>query len=131
MRKFLLTVALLGLACLYATPSFCADKKAEDPDRIVNTEMKRSQDKLKRGAINIGTFPLEIVKQTKSTMDEGGKSIPKRVFLIVPGIIKGVGYSAVRLVSGAWDVVTFNNLFYEENEPLLKPTYVWDEPKGK
>lgn len=130
MRKFHLTAAILGLSFLLAAPGFAAEEET-DPDRIVNTEMKRSHDKLKRGAINIGTFPLEIVKQTRTTIDEGGNNIPKRVFLIVPGIIKGLGYSVVRLASGVWDVATFNNLFYEENEPILKPDYVWDEEQGK
>ena len=125
MRRIYCLIAILTLSFALTAPGFAADEE-EDPDRIVNTEMKRSHEKLKRGAINVLSSPLEIIKQTKVTVDESER-IPRRIARVVPGVFRGFGYTVVRFLSGAWDVVTFNNMFYEENEPLLKPTYVWDE----
>ena len=126
MRKDLLTALIIGLALLMVSPGFAEDEV--DPDRIVNTEISRSHNKIKRGAINVVTFPLEIFKQTKEVVEEG-ETTPKRLGRIVPGLIKGVSYSVLRLGSGLWDVATFNNFFYEEHEPIIKPEYVWDEEK--
>ena len=125
MRKFLLTALILGLSVLLITPGFTEDEEV-DPDRIVNTEISRSHNKLKRGAINIATSPLEIFKQTKEVVEEG-ETTPNRVARVVPGLFKGLGYTVMRLGSGFWDIATFNNFFYEENEPIIKPDYVWEE----
>lgn len=126
MRRIFLTIAILGLSFILAAPSFAQSDEEVDPDRIVNTEMERSHHKFKRGFINLFTFPLEVPKQTKIEVEKGD-NIPERVALLVPGMIKGIGFGVVRLTSGLWDIVTFSNMFYEENEPLLKPEYVWDD----
>ena len=123
MHKFILTAFILGLALILAVPSYA--KEEEDPDRIVNSEVSRSHNKIQRGGINILTFPLEIFKQAKETSDEGD-TLVKRAVLIVPGLFKGMSYAVLRLGSGIWDLATFNNFFYEEHEPIIKPDYVWE-----
>ena len=124
MRKFLLTALIFGLAFCISAPGYAEDEEV-DPDRIVNTEISRSHNKIKRGAINVVTAPLEIFKQTKETVEEG-ETTPKRLGRVIPGLIKGMGYTVLRVGSGLWDLVTFNNFFYEEHEPVVKPDYVWE-----
>jgi putative exosortase-associated protein (TIGR04073 family) len=125
MRKFLSITLIFGLSFLIAATGYTEDKEV-DPDRIVNTEISRSHNKIKRGAINMVTAPLEIIKQTKETVEEG-ETTPKRLGRVIPGLFKGMGYTVLRFGSGLWDLATFNNFFYEEHEPVIKPDYVWDE----
>ncbi|HLF17923.1 MAG TPA: hypothetical protein VI749_03400 [Candidatus Omnitrophota bacterium] len=130
MKKFFLTAVTVGLSLVLVAPTY-AEKKAVDPDRNVDTELSRVHKKFRRGAINLVTFPLEIPKQAKGVIDEGGESIPKRAALVVPGILKGIGYSAVRLVSGAWDLFTFNVNIPKDHKPVLEPEFVWEGAEEK
>ena len=124
MKKVLLTACVCALTVMLALPAFAA-KEPVDPDRKVDSELSRVHAKLKRGAINLVSFPLEIPKQTKMVVDDG-KNIPSKLVLIVPGMLKGVGYGLVRAVSGLWDVATFNVNYPKDSQPLLKPDYVWE-----
>jgi len=124
MKKVLLTACVCALTVMLALPAFAA-KEPVDPDRKVDTELSRVHGKLKRGVLNLVSFPLEIPKQVKGEVAEG-KNIPHKLVLIVPGIFKGLGYSVVRAVSGLWDVATFNMNYPKDSQPLLKPDYVWE-----
>jgi len=124
MNKVLLTACVCALTVSIALPAF-AEKEPVDPDRKVDSELARVHGKFKRGAINLVSFPLEIPKQTKLVVDEG-KNVPHKLVLIVPGVLKGVGYGIVRGVSGLWDLATFNVNYPKDSQPLLKPDYVWE-----
>ena len=124
MNKVLLTACVCGLSVMLALPAF-AEKEPVDPDRKVDSEVSRVHGKFKRGLINVFTFPLEIPKQTKGVVEEG-KNVPHKLVLVVPGVLKGVGYGVVRAMSGLWDVATFNINYPKDSQPLLKPDYVWE-----
>jgi len=126
MKKIYVAAFVLSLSFLLAAPTHA--EIDQDPDRTVDSEISRIHTKLTRGIKNIATFPLEIPKQTKKTVEElKNDSTVKKVAVIVPGVLRGVGHSMVRLISGVWDVISFNVNFPKNHEPFLKPDYAWDE----
>ena len=81
-------------------------------------------DKLKRGALNIVSSPVEVARQIQLTSQE--KSLLEGWTL---GLIKGFGIGFVRLGAGVVDLVTFPfNFPDDEKAPLLDPEYVWQKP---
>ena len=76
--------------------------------------------KIKRGAVNILTSPIEIPKQVLT----GAKQEP-RLLSAFSGLFKGIAYTGGRMVSGFWDVFTCN--LDVSDKPLMKPNYVFDE----
>jgi len=115
MRTILLTITLV----LFAATSFAEDSY------LTSRPMK----KLKRGAINIVSAPLELPQKIKQHWDESDPNpIDKTVYLF-GGFVKGVAYSVARLGSGLWDVFTFNLDIPGNNEPLMKPDFVWADVK--
>ena len=89
----------------------------------------RPMKKLKRGAINVVTAPLEIPKEIKQHWDEGGTDPIKKTAYLFGGLVKGITYAVGRVGSGLWDIVTLNLDIPGNNEPLMKPDYVWADAK--
>ena len=85
--------------------------------------------KLKRGAINVVTAPLELPKEIRDHWNEGGTNPIKKTVYLFGGFVKGVAYTFGRAGSGLWDIFTFNLDVPGNNEPLMKPDYVWADMK--
>lgn len=85
------------------------------------------QDKLKRGAVNIITSPVEIARDIHITTEEKNLLVGWTV-----GLVKGLGEGLVRFGAGAIDLLTFPFNFPESHKaPLLDPEYVWEKPGPK
>lgn len=85
------------------------------------------QDKLKRGALNIVSSPVEIGRQIHITTNEKDLLHGWTV-----GLAKGLGEGCMRLGAGAVDFLTFPfNFPDKEKKPLLEPEYVWEKSGPK
>jgi putative exosortase-associated protein (TIGR04073 family) len=89
----------------------------------------RPMQKLKRGVVNVVTAPLEIPKQVKLHWDDSGTNPIEKTAYLFGGLIKGAAYTVGRVGSGLWDIVTLNLDIPGNNEPLVKPDYVWSDEK--
>jgi putative exosortase-associated protein (TIGR04073 family) len=82
------------------------------------------QDKLKRGAINIVTSPVEIGRDIYNTTEEKNLLVGWTV-----GLAKGIGNGILRFGVGVIDLFTFPFGFPEGSKaPLIDPEYVWQKP---
>ena len=113
------TVFLTVIMVFFAVASFAEDSYLTS----------RPVQKLKRGAINIVTAPLEIPKEVKQHWDESDTNPIKKTVCLFGGLVKGLAYAVGRVGSGLWDVFTLNLDIPENNEPLMKPDYVWADAK--
>lgn len=112
--------ALMTVSFLFSTAAF-----AESPSAAA-TDVTWGQ-KLKRGALNVVSAPVEIAREIQITSNERSLLDGWTV-----GLVKGLGSALVRLGTGAVDVVTFPFDFPKENkQPLLQPEYVWEKPGVK
>ena len=84
-------------------------------------------EKLKRGAINILTFPLEIPKETVKEFRVGRAKTFHVLIFILDGFVEGCAYSVGRLGSGTWDIISFPLNKPAGFEPLMKPDFVFDK----
>lgn len=85
------------------------------------------QDKLKRGAINIVTSPVEVAREIHITTQEKNLLVGWTI-----GLVKGLGEGFVRFGAGAIELLTFPFDFPESHKaPLLDPEYVWQKPGPK
>ena len=115
MRTIFLTVIMM----FFAVASFAEDSY------LTSRPMK----KFKRGVINVVSAPLEIPKEIKKHWDESGTHPIKKTVCLFGGLVKGLIYTVGRVGSGAWDVFTLNLDIPGNNEPLMKPDYVWADAK--
>ena len=84
-------------------------------------------DKLKRGAVNIVSSPVEIARQIQITSSEQSLLAGWTI-----GLISGIGQGLLRCGAGAIDLVTFPFNFPNSRKgPLVKPEYVWQKPGPK
>lgn len=85
------------------------------------------QDKLKRGAINIVTSPVEIARDIHNTTNEKNLLVGWTV-----GLLQGLGEGVVRLGAGVIDLLTCPFNFPESRKgPLVDPEFVWQKPGPK
>lgn len=85
------------------------------------------QDKLKRGAINIITSPVEVARDIHNTTEEKNLLVGWTI-----GLIQGLGEGLLRFGAGAIDLLTFPFNFPEGRKaPLLDPEYVWQKAGPK
>jgi len=115
--RYFLAGALLGFLVLSALPVWAA------------TEAKSYtwKDKLKRGALNIISCPVEVARNIHTTTEEKNLLVGWTV-----GLLKGLGEGVVRLAVGVIDVVTFPFDFPDSNKgPLIDPEFVWEKPGPK
>ena len=83
----------------------------------------RWNDKLKRGALNIVSSPVEIARDIQITSNE--ENLLKGWTI---GLLKGVGEGLLRFGAGVIDVVTCPFDFPDANKgPLIQPEYVWEK----
>lgn len=109
MKKFLFVMSLVILTFIISRNA-CAEND--------------SYGKLKRGAINIFTAPLEVPKQIKGEWKNHPGHLGVKALVTFGGLMKGVAYAGGRLGSGLWDVFTFNLEIPKGYEPLMKPDYI-------
>lgn len=83
--------------------------------------------KIKRGVVNVVTSPLEIPKEVRAHWIKGSEKTYHILVWIACGFVKGTVMTAARIGSGAWDIVSAPVSVPEDNEPLLKPDYVFDQ----
>lgn len=114
MRTFLLTVTIM----FFTATTFAADE---------GYLSGRIMTKFKRGVVNVVTAPLEVPKQIKGEWDQGGTEPIKKTAYLFGGLVKGITYTVGRMGSGLWDVFTLNLDIPGNNEPLMKPDYVWED----
>ena len=114
MRTFILAVVMV----LFTATSFAADE---------GYLSGRIATKFKRGIINVVSAPLEIPKKIKEHWDEGGTEPIKKTAYLFGGLVKGLTFTVGRIGSGLWDMLTLNLDIPGNNEPLMKPDYVWDD----
>ena len=84
-------------------------------------------DKLKRGAINIVTSPVEVARDIHNTTQEKNLLLGWTI-----GLVTGLGNGLVRFGAGAIDLLTFPFNFPESRKaPLIEPEFVWEKPGPK
>ena len=84
-------------------------------------------DKLKRGALNIVTSPVEVARDIHVTTEEKNLLIGWTV-----GLAKGFGDGILRFGVGVIDLFTFPFDFPDdEKAPLIDPEFVWQKPGPK
>lgn len=84
-------------------------------------------DKLKRGAINIVTSPVEVARDIHNTTQEKNLLLGWTI-----GLVTGLGNGLVRFGAGAIDLLTFPFNFPESHKaPLIEPEFVWEKPGPK
>ena len=85
------------------------------------------QEKLKRGALNIVTSPVEVARQIHVTTEEKNLLVGWTL-----GLVEGLGSGLLRFGAGAIDLLTFPFGFPESDKaPLIDPEYVWEKPGPK
>jgi len=79
--------------------------------------------KLLRGAANVTTGIGELPKQIYLQLQYDP------IFGLPLGVFDGIGMSVVRVGSGICDISTFLLPLPHDDEPLLKPEFVWDRER--
>jgi len=89
---------------------------------------KTPGDKLVRGVSNVLGGWVEIPQ----TIDEEWRVSKNMGVGLFAGLFKGVALTAGRMLSGAWDILTFPAAIPRNYEPLYKPDYPFDRygPSG-
>ena len=75
-----------------------------------------------RGIANVATGWVELPKQIILTANEDGIANA-----VSAGLLKGVGMTVVRTVSGAGELATFFFPFPGFYDPFFEPAYVWQK----
>lgn len=116
-------VAFLIFACGWVPGSFGIE--TDEHDKIANAQIETYtwQDKLKRGALNIVSSPVEVARSIQMTTEE--KNLLNGWTI---GLVRGIGDGLVRLGAGTIDVLTSPFAFPDEKRaPLISPEYVWEK----
>lgn len=80
--------------------------------------------KFRRGFCNILTCHLEFMHQVEKEGAKGGNNTAMTV-----GLMKGIGMTAARLVTGVYEVATFPIPFPANYKPIMTdPEFYWTEP---
>ncbi|MCA9398422.1 MAG: exosortase system-associated protein, TIGR04073 family [Candidatus Omnitrophica bacterium] len=87
----------------------------------------RAGHKLYRGVVNVLTAPVEIPKQARAYWIEGAQKTDHILVWIGSGSVYGLVQGIKRAGSGVWDIMTFPFDVSDNDDPLLKPDYVFDE----
>lgn len=83
-------------------------------------------DKFLRGLANILTSPLELPINVQNMTEEQGVLVGW-----TGGMAKGIGMTALRIIVGAYEVVTFPIPVPPDYKPVIEPEYVWQTPGPK
>lgn len=83
-------------------------------------------DKLARGFANVFTSPLEIPRNVQNVTGDQGVLVGWSA-----GLAQGIGMMALRIIVGAYEIITFPIPFPEDYKPVLEPEFVWEAPGPK
>ncbi|HNV86772.1 MAG TPA: exosortase system-associated protein, TIGR04073 family [Candidatus Omnitrophota bacterium] len=83
-------------------------------------------DKFLRGLANILTSPLEVPINVQNMTEEQGVLVGW-----TGGMAKGIGMTALRIIVGAYEVITFPIPIPADYKPVIEPEYVWQTPGPK
>lgn len=120
MKKLLTRVSLFLLAFMISSSVLFAQTAAP-------VKSYTWQDKLKRGAVNIVTSPVEVARDIHNTTEEKNLLVGWTL-----GLVKGLGEGVLRFGAGVVDLFTFPFNFPEgQKAPLIDPEYVWKKPGPK
>ena len=82
------------------------------------------KEKLKRGAINVVTSPVEVAREIQITSNEKNLLNGWTV-----GLVKGLGQGLIRFGAGVIEVFTCPFNFPDPHKgPLMEPEFVWQKP---
>ena len=99
MKKFVLVMLVSSIIVLNATPGYC-----ETP----------AFRKFRRGFCNLVTFHLEFMNQVERAGAKGGNGRAKTF-----GVFNGITMPAARILTGAYEVVTFPIPFPSGYKPIM------------
>ncbi|GEM_PF-1772697 len=83
-------------------------------------------DKLARGFANVLTSPLEIPRNVQNVTADQGVLVGWSA-----GLAQGIGMMALRIIVGAYEIITFPIPFPEDYKPVIEPEFVWQAPGPK
>ena len=112
MKRFVILFLTLAVTSFFAPCSRAADNPG---------------DKLTRGVVNVITAPIEIAKQIDAGWKESNKKTSSVSAGILSGFAKGIAYTAGRMGSGVWDILSFPFKTPGNYDPLMKPEFVLDK----
>ncbi|GEM_PF-3344778 len=132
MPKKLVTLSVLFFFLVLASQVLAGETASKTTGKVTSKTTNKTKtqetrkfhwnDKLKRGALNIITCPVELVRQFHLAGSEEGESA-KHILLIIPAF----GKVFLRLGAGFIELLTFPLDFPTAGKtPLVEPEYVWD-----
>lgn len=83
-------------------------------------------DKLARGLVNVISSPLELPRNVQNMTEEQGVLVGW-----TGGMAQGIGMTALRIIVGAYEIITFPIPFPEDYKPVIEPEFVWEAPGPK
>jgi putative exosortase-associated protein (TIGR04073 family) len=83
-------------------------------------------DKLARGLANVLASPLEVPLNVQNVTEDQGVLVGW-----TGGLAQGIGMTALRIIVGAYEIITFPIPFPEGYKPVIQPEYVWQTPGPK
>lgn len=155
MRKWMLVLFAIGVLAFLVSPAFAdvgpvkeqaptpppAPVQPTPPPSTTSTQVVSSissvtvekhekeymvGDKFLRGLANILTSPLEVPRNIQNMTEEQGVLVGW-----TGGMAQGIGMTALRIIVGAYEVVTFPIPIPEGYKPVIEPEYVWQAPGPK
>lgn len=83
-------------------------------------------DKLARGLANVLASPLELPRNVQNMTEDQGVLVGW-----TGGMAQGIGMTALRIIVGAYEIITFPIPFPEDYKPVIEPEFVWQAPGPK
>lgn len=124
MRKdrLMLIVLLCAMCLLCKAPGAKANDFLEVEDASPQEIVDGMANKLARGTANVATGWLELPKQIVVTSRKEGVAKGATI-----GLVKGIGMTLFRTVSGVGETLTFFIAYPGFYQPLFDPPYVWNK----
>ena len=118
MKKIVTVFVLMGMVLLNAQAVWAIEKGT-------------MAYKLRRGAINVLSSPLEVFKQADLERRAAKQNNESTPIAFVAGLFKGIAYFTARLGTGLYDMVTFNLERPANYEPIMMPEYILEDWPNK
>jgi putative exosortase-associated protein (TIGR04073 family) len=83
-------------------------------------------DKFIRGLANVLTSLLEIPRNVQNMTEDQGVLVGW-----TGGLAQGIGMMALRIIVGAYEIVTFPIPLPEDYKPVIEPEFPWEAPGPK
>lgn len=117
-------VLILGLLLLLPAQTVDAQQDTRASRVEPATQQYTWSGKLKRGALNVVSSPVEIAREIQITTEERNLLAGWTL-----GFMRGLGKGIWRFSAGLVEVVTFPFDWPDEDKgPIIEPEYVWQKP---